>query len=167
MVLSGMVFTMSCIIYGLTDLSKFTTRHINCVGLHNLRVLSSAQNMSPFSGFFHTYFSVGSSSLFCFKQFSTEAVVQRCSVKTYSQKFHKICRKAPVPKSIFLKGCWPEACNFIKKETLAQMFSCGFCEISKNTFCSQNTSGGCFCQYMIVGCRQADLFFSWYFLRFG
>ena len=28
----------------------------------------------------------------------------------------------------------PEACNFIKKETLAQVFSCGFCEISKNTF---------------------------------
>ena len=25
----------------------------------------------------------------------------------------------------------PEACNFIKKETLAQMFSCEFCEISK------------------------------------
>ena len=27
-----------------------------------------------------------------------------------------------------------EACDFIKKETLAQMFSCEFCEISKNTF---------------------------------
>ena len=27
-------------------------------------------------------------------------------------------------------GC----CNFIKKETLAQVFSCNFCEISKNTF---------------------------------
>ena len=26
------------------------------------------------------------------------------------------------------------ACNFIKKETLAQVFSCDFCEISKNTF---------------------------------
>ena len=25
-------------------------------------------------------------------------------------------------------------CNFIKKETLAQVFSCEFCEISKNTF---------------------------------
>ena len=25
------------------------------------------------------------------------------------------------------------ACNFIKKETLAQLFSCDFCEISKNT----------------------------------
>ena len=27
-----------------------------------------------------------------------------------------------------------ENCNFIKKETLAQMFSCEFCEIFKNTF---------------------------------
>ena len=26
------------------------------------------------------------------------------------------------------------ACNFIKKETLAQVFSCEFCEICKNTF---------------------------------
>ena len=26
------------------------------------------------------------------------------------------------------------ACNFIKGETLAQVFSCEFCEISKNTF---------------------------------
>ena len=29
---------------------------------------------------------------------------------------------------------FPEACNFIKKETLAQVFSCEFCEITKNTF---------------------------------
>ena len=28
----------------------------------------------------------------------------------------------------------PEACNFIKKETLAQVFSCEFYEITKNTF---------------------------------
>ena len=28
----------------------------------------------------------------------------------------------------------PEARNFIKKEKLAQVFSCEFCEISKNTF---------------------------------
>ena len=28
----------------------------------------------------------------------------------------------------------PEARNFIKNETLAQVFSCEFCEISKNTF---------------------------------
>ena len=28
----------------------------------------------------------------------------------------------------------PEACNFIKKETVAQVFSCEFCEIYKNIF---------------------------------
>ena len=27
-----------------------------------------------------------------------------------------------------------QACNFIKKEALALMFSCSFCEISQNTF---------------------------------
>ena len=36
-------------------------------------------------------------------------------------------------QSIFLKKA--QACNFIKKETLAQVFSCKFCEICKNTFC--------------------------------
>ena len=34
----------------------------------------------------------------------------------------------------------PQACNFIKKEILAQMFSCELCETSKNTFL-KNTSG--------------------------
>ena len=28
----------------------------------------------------------------------------------------------------------PKTCNFIKKEILALVFSCEFCEISKNTF---------------------------------
>ena len=32
----------------------------------------------------------------------------------------------------------PEACNFIKKEILAQKFSCEFCEISKNTFFAEH-----------------------------
>ena len=39
--------------------------------------------------------------------------------------------KTPVPEPLFLEA---EACNFIKKETLAQVFSCEFCEIAKNTF---------------------------------
>ena len=30
--------------------------------------------------------------------------------------------------------CRPKACNFVKRETLAQVFFCEFCEISKNTF---------------------------------
>ena len=32
------------------------------------------------------------------------------------------------------RGVLPEACNFIKKETLAQVLSCEFCAISKNAF---------------------------------
>ena len=31
-----------------------------------------------------------------------------------------------------------EACNFIEKEASAQVFSCEFCEISKNTFFTEN-----------------------------
>ena len=50
--------------------------------------------------------------------------------KRCSQKFHKIHRKASVPES--------QACNFIKKETLAKVFSCEFCEISKNTFFTEH-----------------------------
>ena len=40
-------------------------------------------------------------------------------------------------QSLFLNkvaGLRPQACNFIKKETLAQLFSYEFCEIYKNTF---------------------------------
>ena len=31
-----------------------------------------------------------------------------------------------------------KACNFIKKETLAQVFSCEFCENFKNTFFTEH-----------------------------
>ena len=41
------------------------------------------------------------------------------------------------------------ACNFIKKEALAQVFSCEFCEIFKNTF-SQNTSGQLLLKIVLV-----------------
>ena len=46
--------------------------------------------------------------------------------KRCSYKFHKIHRKTP------------EACNFIKKESLAQVISCEFCEISKTTFFTEH-----------------------------
>ena len=44
----------------------------------------------------------------------------------------------------FLIKLQASSCNFIKKESLALVFSCEFCEICKNTFFLQNTSGGCF-----------------------
>ena len=60
---------------------------------------------------------------------------QRCSIKKgflkISQKFtENTCARV----SFLIKLKEPEACNFIKKETLAQVFSCEFCGISKNTF---------------------------------
>ena len=52
----------------------------------------------------------------------SEAVVQRCSVK-------KVFCKNGV-----LRNFRPEACYFVKREALAQLFSCEFCEISQNTY---------------------------------
>ena len=37
-------------------------------------------------------------------------------------------------QSLFFNKVAGGACNFIKKETLAQVFSCEFCKIFKNTF---------------------------------
>ena len=41
-----------------------------------------------------------------------------------------------MPESLFNKvaGLKPEACNFIKKQTLTQLFTCVFCQTVKNTF---------------------------------
>ena len=49
--------------------------------------------------------------------FSKSRVAQRCFVK-----------------KVFLEILQASACNFIKKEALAQVFSCEFCEASNNTF---------------------------------
>ena len=48
-----------------------------------------------------------------------------------------IFRGKNLSQSLFL------SCNFIKKETLAQGFSCEFCKIFKNTF-FRTPLGGCF-----------------------
>ena len=57
--------------------------------------------------------------------------------------FNKENGEKPNPKEMWNMGLiriskvsklQAEACNFIKKEALAQVFSCEFCEISKNTF---------------------------------
>ena len=62
----------------------------------------------------------------------------RSSHQRGSSKFRKIRRKIPVPEFFFNKVAG-QACNFITKETLAQVFSCEFCEILKTPFL-QNTS---------------------------
>ena len=44
------------------------------------------------------------------------------------------CMKWTYFRVSFLIKLQFETCNFIKKETLLQVFSCEFCEVSKNTF---------------------------------
>ena len=44
-------------------------------------------------------------------------------------------KKDPLKKECY---CRSEAYNFIKKDTLVQMFTCEFCEISKNTFFTEH-----------------------------
>ena len=59
---------------------------------------------------------------------------QSCSVeKGVLRNFEKFTGKHLCQSLIFNKVAGA-ACNLIKKETLAQVFSCEFCEISKNIF---------------------------------
>ena len=52
------------------------------------------------------------------------------------RKFAKFTGKH-LCQSLFF-SCTPQAFNFIKKDTLAQEFSCEFCGISKNTFFTEH-----------------------------
>ena len=57
-------------------------------------------------------------------------------IKVLPRNFAKFTGKH-LCKNLFynkVAGLRPEACNFIKIETLAQVFPCEFCEISLNTF---------------------------------
>ena len=46
------------------------------------------------------------------------------------------------------KSAWPRPATLLKKETLAQMFSCEFCEISKNTLFQEHLWTTA-CEYLI------------------
>ena len=76
----------------------------------------------------------------------SEAVVRTCSVKNVFLKISQNSQENTCAIASFLiksqaKACAKtsfliksQVCNFIKKEAPAQVFSCEFCEISKNIF---------------------------------
>ena len=78
----------------------------------------------------------------------TEATVQRCSIKNLVWKVHwktpthhyKVVLQENLEVAVrtdcrrIVWACLPMACNFIKKETPAQVCSYEFCKIIKNTF---------------------------------
>ena len=65
---------------------------------------------------------------------SSEAVARRCFVKKVFLEISQNSQENTCVRVSFLIKLQTEACNFIKKETLTQVISCKFWEISKNTF---------------------------------
>ena len=65
---------------------------------------------------------------------------QRCSIKKVFLEISKNSQENACARvSILIKlQALASACNFIKIETLAQVFSCEFCKISKNTFFTEH-----------------------------
>ena len=57
--------------------------------------------------------------------------------KRYFRNFAKFAGNNCARVSFLIK-LQAQACNFIKKETLAQVFSCEFCKIFKNTFFTEH-----------------------------
>ena len=55
------------------------------------------------------------------------------------RNFTKFTVKHLCQSLFFNKVAVEVACNFTKKETLVQVFSCEFCKISKNTFLHRTT----------------------------
>ena len=71
-----------------------------------------------------------------FMMLGSEGVAQRGSVtKVVLKNFTKFTGKHLCQSLLFYKIGGLEACNFIKKETMAQVPSCEFCKIVWNTFC--------------------------------
>ena len=66
--------------------------------------------------------------MLCLQNKRSRSSHRRCSVR--KGVLRKFTGKYLCQRLFFNKG----ACNFIKKDTLAQVFFCEFCEISKNTF---------------------------------
>ena len=66
-----------------------------------------------------------------FQHDHSEAVVRRCSVKKVFLEISQNSQENACFRDSFLIKL---QANFIKKESLAQVFSCKFCKISQNTF---------------------------------
>ena len=63
-----------------------------------------------------------------------EAFVRGCSVKKVFLETSQNSQGNTCARDSFWIKLQAQACNLIKKESLAQMFPCKFCKISKNTF---------------------------------
>ena len=84
---------------------------------------------------------------------------QRCSIKKLFLKFSQNSQGNTCARVSFLIKLQVEPCNFVKKETLTQAFSCEFCEIYNNTFFTK-TSGRLLLNLLTASTRFISLAFS-------
>ena len=87
--------------------------------------------MNLSTNFFQIYQSESESKNNIFQKQAPEVYYKKGVLKNFAKLTEKRLRQ-----SLFFKlNCKSKVCNFIKKDTLAQMFSCDFfCEIFKSTF---------------------------------
>ena len=110
--------------------------NVNCYSLWAMNLLLSNENIAkglsvPLSNFRKILHAEVSLKRVCVQNRSCD---RSCSMKkSVLRNFAEFTRKH-LCHSLFLNKVAGLACNFIKKETLAQVFSCEFCGISKNTF---------------------------------
>ena len=74
----------------------------------------------------------------------TEAVVCMWSVKKVFLEISQNSLESTCARVSLLIKLQASVCNFIKRETLAQVFSCEFCEIFKNIFFNRTPPDDCF-----------------------
>ena len=77
-----------------------------------------------------------------FKTVIVQALIQKQPPKVFYRKIYlknsQNLQENPCTRVSFLIKLQVSACNFIKKETLAQVFYCEFCEIFESTFFTEH-----------------------------
>ena len=86
-----------------------------------------------------SFFSNLTSTLFILRIALTSHLPEiRSKLRTVFWEISLNSQENTCPRDYFLVNLQVEACNFLKKETLSQVFSCKFCEIFKNTFFTEH-----------------------------
>ena len=88
--------------------------------------------------------------------FSRSSHLELFCKKCVLRNFAKVTGKH-LCQSLFFNKIVGLACNFIKKETLAQVFPCEFCEVSKNTFPYRTVAVSGFISFPFSGERNVSL----------
>ena len=68
----------------------------------------------------------------------SEVVTQRCSVKKVFLEILQNSQENTCARVCFSVNCRHNTCNFIKKEALAQAFSCEICKVSIKPFLTEH-----------------------------